>query len=465
MKQSSRNSSLLNLSSRNKQVHGQGSAFSGGLFGSVGDLAKTLPSNNSSAKAIEQPIQPTGDTVDQRLRSMMDSPKYRDPNDTRLFEHVTNEFKRAYPGNAQYDEFGKMIRPKPSTLPQQVRAFDPSGVLRQSGSQHAAYEQAQAGREALEESEDLSDANLNAMGVETTEQMVAKYGISKQEAARQKAAENRLAAQRQTQTGLHALDDADDLSDSDMRMVLNRDNGVPISREALQRVEENARFAHDVRLEMFSGDFARGAQSMNQMDNWAINNPESYKRAGPEARYFHRKYKEFLGGRTSESAKQKAYAEVMNLGARKYSPIAMLDSSRRVVNNMVTGGGSIFGNPVDNQKYEMVYKPTMAEGFAKSEDGKVVYNTTDIVANAATMAGGLPLGIALNLASGAGKGAYQAAKNGEGPTRQQIAAILRGTANAAGSATQVPGLDMVVDAGAEWLINGWNKGKEGDQSQ
>jgi hypothetical protein len=55
-------------------------------------------------------------------------------------------------------------------------------------------------------------------------------------------------------------------------------------------------------------------------------------------------------------------------------------------------------------------------------------------------------------------GASLAAKGSKAGLKERLG-------KAAGSATQVPGLDMVVDAGAEWLINGWNKGKEGDQSQ
>ncbi len=79
-------------------------------------------------KAVD-PIIPTGKTVDERLKSMQQNPLYADQNDRRLFNHVTREYQRAYPGEAQYDEFGKMERPQPSIQPGQVQTFDPSGTL------------------------------------------------------------------------------------------------------------------------------------------------------------------------------------------------------------------------------------------------------------------------------------------------------------------------------------------------
>lgn len=74
------------------------------------------------------PIVPTGDTVDRRLRSLMEHPLYHDPADDRLRTHVTQEFARAYPDAEAYDAAGRTLRSGPAIRPEDVRAFDPEGA-------------------------------------------------------------------------------------------------------------------------------------------------------------------------------------------------------------------------------------------------------------------------------------------------------------------------------------------------
>ncbi len=87
------------------------------------EVAKMQQQKASSA------IIPQGDTVDQRIRSMMSDKRYGDKYDTRLRDHVVKEFERAYPGEVQYDETGKMVQPTAVITPDQVEAFDPDGGL------------------------------------------------------------------------------------------------------------------------------------------------------------------------------------------------------------------------------------------------------------------------------------------------------------------------------------------------
>ncbi|NVJ92766.1 MAG: hypothetical protein HWE34_13980 [Methylocystaceae bacterium] len=62
-------------------------------------------------KKAKTAILPEGKTVQQRISSMMQDAKYQDKNDTGLRDHVVKQFEKAYPGNLQFDETGKMIHP------------------------------------------------------------------------------------------------------------------------------------------------------------------------------------------------------------------------------------------------------------------------------------------------------------------------------------------------------------------
>ncbi len=78
---------------------------------------------------VKSAIIPQGDTVDQRIRSMMADRRYGDQHDTRLRDHVVKQFERAYPGKVEYDETGKMVQPTAVITPDQVEAYDPDGEL------------------------------------------------------------------------------------------------------------------------------------------------------------------------------------------------------------------------------------------------------------------------------------------------------------------------------------------------
>ncbi|NVK20144.1 MAG: hypothetical protein HWE30_15710 [Methylocystaceae bacterium] len=74
-------------------------------------------------------IIPQGETVQKRIQSMMQDNRYGDKNDTRLRDHVVQQFEKAYPGQVQYDETGKMVQPVASIKPEEVEPFDPDGQL------------------------------------------------------------------------------------------------------------------------------------------------------------------------------------------------------------------------------------------------------------------------------------------------------------------------------------------------
>ncbi|NVJ92977.1 MAG: peptidoglycan DD-metalloendopeptidase family protein [Methylocystaceae bacterium] len=83
-------------------------------------------------------IIPQGDTVDQRIRSMMTDKRYGDQHDTRLRDHVQKQFENAYPGKVEYDETGKMVQPTAVIRPQDVQPFDPDGELQNVSTETSA---------------------------------------------------------------------------------------------------------------------------------------------------------------------------------------------------------------------------------------------------------------------------------------------------------------------------------------
>jgi len=80
---------------------------------------------------IKTAIVPEGETVQQRIQSMMTDKRYGDQNDTRLRDHIQQQFKKAYPGKVTHDETGKMVQPVASIQPGGVEPFDPDGELRE----------------------------------------------------------------------------------------------------------------------------------------------------------------------------------------------------------------------------------------------------------------------------------------------------------------------------------------------
>jgi hypothetical protein len=61
---------------------------------------------------------------------MMSDARYHDKFDTRLRDHVQKQLEKAYVGEVQYDEAGKMVPSSPVIAPEEVEPFDPDGELR-----------------------------------------------------------------------------------------------------------------------------------------------------------------------------------------------------------------------------------------------------------------------------------------------------------------------------------------------
>lgn len=74
-------------------------------------------------------IAPEGKTVQQRIASLMQDRRYQDKKDTRLKDHIAQQFKKAFPGQVSYDETGKMNQPRAAIQPEDVEPFDPDGEL------------------------------------------------------------------------------------------------------------------------------------------------------------------------------------------------------------------------------------------------------------------------------------------------------------------------------------------------
>jgi hypothetical protein len=100
-----------------------------GLMNPGGPTEKTLGDKLTEADPADVPAFPQGDTVDRRIRSLMEDPRY--PDDARLRQHVERQFETAYPGEARFDESGRMEKPLAEITPAEVSPFDPRGVLAQ----------------------------------------------------------------------------------------------------------------------------------------------------------------------------------------------------------------------------------------------------------------------------------------------------------------------------------------------
>jgi len=83
----------------------------------------------TQGQKAQKVIVPKGNTTQQAIMSMMQDPRYGDKHDIRLRDHVMKQFERAFPGQVQYDETGKMIQPTAVITPDQVEAYDPDGEL------------------------------------------------------------------------------------------------------------------------------------------------------------------------------------------------------------------------------------------------------------------------------------------------------------------------------------------------
>ncbi|MDV7340933.1 hypothetical protein RYZ26_15100 [Terasakiella sp. A23] len=113
------------------------------------------------SKKAKTAIVPQGNTVDERIRSMMQDNRYQDKRDTGLRDHVVKQFERAYPGMVEYDETGKMVQAKPIISPDEVEPYDPHGELRYAQEQ---ADQIQALSHQLPERDQTSSTGANDEG-------------------------------------------------------------------------------------------------------------------------------------------------------------------------------------------------------------------------------------------------------------------------------------------------------------
>ncbi|NVK19633.1 MAG: hypothetical protein HWE30_13115 [Methylocystaceae bacterium] len=119
-------------------------------------------------------VLPEGETVQQRIASMMLDKRYQDKSDTRLKDHISQQFKKAFPGQVSYDETGKMNQPQAAIMPEDVEPFDPDGELQrnvQKASQEEPDDQSQS-----DENENADFCKGLARSIEEEKSFVKEYG-------------------------------------------------------------------------------------------------------------------------------------------------------------------------------------------------------------------------------------------------------------------------------------------------
>jgi len=332
----------------------------------------------------------------------------------------------------------------------------PEGTTQFFGEQRQEIELQQQQKRAAQyqdvaaEGIDMSDADLSASGVQTMEDM-QRNAMTPAEAQRHEAAQRAARVQKQIRGGQEAYDDAEDMPASAVQDIVNMDKGTPLSPERLKQVEKDAAFAQGYRLDIGSGDQPLMEKTMAELDYMKIYNPEGYKKLGKETHMLHEAYKEYYeegvkNGLSSDEIRKGAFNQTNNYGARLYSPIAVLDSARRSINDAVTGVKFYGNNPVDQAAYEKMHKASMSPGFANSEEGKTIYEAADAGVGFVASRFIPPLIKApLDFVQASGKEAYRQAKAGSSRMDQHKAAVVRGVADAAGSASPVPIVGDLLD--------------------
>ncbi len=392
------------------------------------------------------PIIPTGKTVDERLKSMQRNPLYADQNDRRLFNHVTREYQRAYPGEAQYDEFGKMKRPRPSIQPGQVRAFDPNGVAglmnkgkaqahrlqhgqpmmppqQRNAGQNAAAARAQAaiGQDAQSNAEDLHGVDLHAMGVETMDDIVAG-SMTREEAALKQAQENHATAQRQANGLEDVLEDADDMAGFDVEQTVEQAPEDYIAQtKATPKIKADYE-AWNKRRDAIQGGFDSGKpddfKDTADYIRANMNDPKFLRMMKPQSLAMFEEYEEAKQAGLSETEAQDAAYE---RGARWYMDDAISSSVSGSWYKSVAGFKALGRNQIDmedlGEKLARGHKDIPARYLKTS----TFQNTEGAVDFATDVAGTVikPIGAL----KGAGDVAYEVARSGGDAKAQQYAAL------------------------------------------
>jgi hypothetical protein len=405
-------------------------------------------------KAVD-PIIPTGKTVDERLKSMQQNPLYADQNDRRLFNHVTREYQRAYPGEAQYDEFGKMKRPRPSIQPGQVRAFDPNGVAglmnkgkaqahrlqqgqpmmppqQSNAGQNAAAARAQAaiGQDAQSNAEDLHGVDLHAMGVETMDDIVAG-SMTREEAALKQAQENHATAQRQANNLEDVLEDADDMAGFDVEQTVEQ-----APEDYIAQTKATPKIKADYEVWNKRRDAIQGGFDSGKPDDFKdtadyiranMNDPKFLRMIKPQSLAMFEEYEEAKQAGLSETEAQDAAYE---RGANYYMTDAASSSVSDTWHKAGAGIDAMLGRQIDVQELNRRFANDRADVPERYQRTKTFQNTKGVV-NFATDAVGTvikPVGAL----TAAGDIAYEVAKHGGSAADQRNAAFAGAAVGALG---------------------------------
>ncbi len=400
-------------------------------------------------KAVD-PIIPTGKTVDERLKSMQQNPLYADQDDRRLFNHVTREYQRAYPGEAQYDEFGKMKRPQPSIQPGQVRAFDPNGVL------------GKAKQPSLPGAMKTVTKMPNLAGQKTSSQMGlgAKYAIpaiDKLPKLDKSLIQPSKAPQQQFHDGHDdsgyvwakrpelakiatgqapsygpAADPDGDYSYLDVEQGVLTDQQLDSVRRNAHQLDQHAQAieqqGRDLLPRMTNGKIQDFQSGIGHVDALEKNDPDAYKNLPFETIVLHQTYKHSLGNNPTPEDMQNAYESAMDMGALQYADDSVRSALMQAYHE---GKAGLMFTDVDLKQIAKDTRIDAERGYAQSGTVQNIKAGTDIAVGIGSKF--VPFaGQAVDTARGIGQARIQGNKEGWSDAEIAIAAGTNVALNLAG---------------------------------
>jgi len=408
------------------------------------------------------PIIPEGKTVDEQLRSFAQHPMYNDPNDRSLFDHVTKEYQRAYPGNVQYDEFGKMLKPEPAISAADIQPFDPNGILGNSEfitleknldtkplhPEHAIVRgngpditdaiplssegggNTAGGDNSSDNSGDSDDGGEIGPGTGRGDFKTQTKASSKKTepkncfawALRPKLQKNNMGTAKDYDP---SADPEGDFSYLDEEKGTFTDEQLNTYKDNAHLIKQHADAINiqgqELLPSMTNGNPKSFQNSINHIDDLEKIDPESYKNLPFETIVLHQTYKQSLGENPTPKDMQNAYRNAMNMGALQYADDGVRSALMQAYHEAKAGIPFV---DVDLKQIAEDTRINTEQGYQKSDTINAAKSMTDMAVGIGSKFIPYGGGVVLSAARGIGQARIQGAKEGWKTSEIAEAALL-----------------------------------------
>ncbi len=387
-----------------------------GVMNPGGPTEKTLGELVAKADPADAPRFPQGDTVDRRIRSLMEDSRY--PSDARLRKHVERQFETAYPGALRFDVQGRMERPLTEITPSEVSPFDPRGVLAQ---------RRRAIRNAVAWKFDPADYTGGAEISVPPEETNAAVRDAFREGERQRR-----------ERAAEAARNATPLPEGELS-----DEALTQTREAFRAAKEKqdaaAAWEKGLLPEFAGGDRQAFEAAARRLGELREKNAEAYGKLSADTRAVHRAYETSreayepikkkalelgLGSEEELNARfdREAFEVAMHVGALRNADGAIKEPLAEVVTRIGQAMDLVNGEEPDYaalQKRLQNIRESVPKGYKDSPVYDRIRDATDLAVNVASWAAA-PAGAAI----GAAEVAEELRKRGASLDEQRIGAVV-----------------------------------------